>query len=146
MPTPTATPTGASINPAGGDNVILTNVSYNTSNDHVVNMTLRNNGSVPAQMERARIPFYDGSQNSQQTFNSYGRLEDNTADELVFGDQREPVDSNITIPAGETTNVSVKFYDKDDNQLKGLGGDFFILRVEYDDAPFATYYVAIPKS
>lgn len=140
-PTPTnTTPAGASINPAGGDNVILTNVSK--SGKDTVIMTLRNNGTDGVQMTRARIPFYDVGTNTGGGGGLSGEGELESTVTLKIGDEWKDVRAaNVNISAGSSVDVRVTFSGVSGS---GIGGDFFIFRAEYDNAPLATYYVAIP--
>ncbi|WP_254824026.1 Ig-like domain-containing protein [Haloglomus halophilum] len=132
------------INPAGSGTVFLngtdaTGKCPNTKGTPLT-VTFNNSGSQPREWERGRISFWSGSQNKNNPVSVF--LEDNSSDGLVVTKPFETLQSNPTFDGNEETPV---LFCIDSSKGGGtLGGDFFILQVEYGNGPINTYFVYVP--
>jgi hypothetical protein len=127
------------INPAAPGDIELVNVS---SKQNTVTLKFENKGSVDRTITHARIAFYDVGQDKKAP--EYADLEINSSDRLVIGEELERTDA-ILLPAGETTEVTLDFYEKSGNSANSIGGNFFIFVAEYSGTDVkATYFISIP--
>lgn len=125
---------GSDVNPGGASDVVLESVSFDSSTD-VATATFENKGDRDLTFKQARIPFMYTPNNdvSKTTLNGDSR------DELVVRDSFEPVDQDITVPAGGTVDVEFHF----DRNVRDL---FFGFSTQFSNGVENRYFIEVDGS
>lgn len=123
---------GNKVNPAG--EVMLKGA---TADQHDATILFENRGNDTQNITEARLSFYQSEKKSKQT-PSTGRFVDPDRSDtpLHVGGNFKPIEPSISLPGNQSTSITMRF---DERISKG---DFFVLKVVFEDGDSATYFIA----
>lgn len=128
----------ADINPAGPGDVVLKNSTFVDKTRGVVDVYFNNTATASTNVTTAKLNFYfDGSGKNPQS--DVIMLEPTTLTQvahLIVGGSRVTLSPEVAFPGDRVTAIRLDF-DK-----KVQDGDFFILKLTYENGKTGTYFVS----